>query len=107
MQLVPGATMLEGLPKHKAETLLSATGDYPRLNQLGQLLAFDILINNTDRMPASDIWANEGNARNVLFGFSSQVCSTGQLAGGVGPARAVFGIDQVVISIDPSSPVSR
>jgi hypothetical protein len=99
--------MLEGLPKHDAETLVSATGDHPRLHQLGQLLAFDILINNTDRMPASGIWANEGNARNVLFGFSSRVSSTGQAAGGVGQAWGVFAIDQAVISIDPSNPISR
>ena len=73
-----------------------------RLLQLGQLLAFDILVNNTDRMPAGNVWDNEGNSRNLLFG------NTG--GGNFDASDRFFGqvvaIDQAVVAMDPSNPIA-
>ena len=51
MELVPGATMLEGCPPPKAAELLDAATPVGRrrLRELGALVAMDALLNNSDR----------------------------------------------------------
>ena len=51
MELVPGATMLEGCPPSKATELLNSTtpAGRRRLRELGALVAMDALLNNSDR----------------------------------------------------------
>jgi hypothetical protein len=51
------------------------------LRRLGEIVAFDMLINNTDRVPA--VWDNEGNLGNLLFD----------------EAGAIVAIDQQLIAI--------
>jgi len=53
------------------------------LIEVGRILAFDVLINNWDRLPL--IWDNVGNTENILFTDSN----------------LVYGIDQSVQSINP------
>jgi len=34
---------------------------------LGRLIAADVCINNSDRMPVESIWSTQGNTHNLLF----------------------------------------
>lgn len=76
MEYVDGVPMM-GMPAH--EQLSAARGESPLWTQLGRLMAFDMLINNFDRLPL--VWSNEGNFGNVMLGSR------------LGP---VIGIDQSV-----------
>ena len=51
MELISGATMLEGCPPSKAAELLNAAtpAGRRRLRELGALVAMDALLNNSDR----------------------------------------------------------
>ena len=66
MELVQHSAMLETLPHHVCQAVLDASTAVGRgcLESFGRIMAFDCLINNTDRAPL--IWDNDGNARNIL-----------------------------------------
>jgi hypothetical protein len=84
IEMVTGAAMLEGMMPERAQSLLDpdqADGQR-RLQQVGQMLAFDVFVNNSDRVPTA-VWDNEGNGRNVLM------------------TDDVVAIDQAVVAIDP------
>jgi len=83
MEFADGCVMM-GLPAHQLLCGKDAFSDLPRLwHALGRLAAFDILINNFDRLPL--VWSNDGNLGNVMLGSR----------GG-----AVVGIDQAVHPIN-------
>jgi hypothetical protein len=67
MEFIPGAKMLTGeTPASAAEVFGSSTPlGQQNLRDLGKIVAFDMLINNTDRIPA--VWDNNGNLGNLLF----------------------------------------
>jgi hypothetical protein len=84
LEMVTEAVMLEGMLPDKAKSLFDpdqADGQR-KLEQAGRMIAFDILVNNSDRIP-TDVWDNEGNGRNVLV------------------TNDVVAIDQAVVAIDP------
>lgn len=79
MEFVDGFGMMGAV----AGTYLRQAGDSQTVwYDLGRLMAFDMLINNFDRLPLA--WTNDGNLGNVLLGSS------------LGP---VVGIDQCVAPI--------
>ena len=75
MEYVDGVPMI-GIPAHQH---ISAVRERTLWVQLGRLMAFDMLINNFDRLPLA--WSNDGNLGNVM------------LSSRLGP---VVGIDQCV-----------
>eukprot|EP00743_Colponemidia_sp_Colp-15_P001356 GILK01001486.1.p1 GENE.GILK01001486.1~~GILK01001486.1.p1 ORF type:complete len:380 (+),score=61.32 GILK01001486.1:39-1142(+) len=70
MEYVNGETF-DALVHAKPSFLLSAETELGQRNlrDLGRIAAFDLLVNNWDRMPS--VWPNEGNARNIMFGIKS------------------------------------
>lgn len=79
MQFVDGVGMM-GMPAHGY--LRQNDSGLPPWHDLGRLMAFDLLINNFDRLPLA--WTNEGNLSNIMLGSS---------------LAAVVGIDQCVAPI--------
>jgi ankyrin repeat protein len=79
MEFIPGVRMLTG---ENAAPATEVLGDTQNLRHLGKIIAFDMLINNTDRFPV--VWDNEGNLGNLLFDESG----------------AIVAIDQMLIAID-------
>jgi len=75
MEYVDGVPMM-GMPAHQH---IGAVRERTLWVQLGRLMAFDMLINNFDRLPLA--WSNDGNLGNVM------------LSSRLGP---VVGIDQCV-----------
>mmetsp|Transcript_125919 Transcript_125919/g.403135 ORF Transcript_125919/g.403135 Transcript_125919/m.403135 type:complete len:535 (-) Transcript_125919:34-1638(-) len=73
MEFVSGVGMM-GIPAHnylrKRQDAISSTP----WRDLGRLMAFDMLVNNYDRLPLA--WSNEGNLGNVMLG-----CSVGDVVG--------------------------
>jgi len=65
MEFIPSQSCLV-LPHEKSNQLLD---NQSFLNQLANVMAFDVLINNYDRMPL--IWANEGNPENILLQWNA------------------------------------
>merc|ERR1712062_927972 len=63
LEYIDGVPMM-GVPAH--EHLTHARGDPVLWLQLGRLMAFDMLINNFDRLPLA--WSNEGNLGNIMLG---------------------------------------
>eukprot|EP00742_Colponemidia_sp_Colp-10_P004211 GILJ01004493.1.p1 GENE.GILJ01004493.1~~GILJ01004493.1.p1 ORF type:complete len:377 (-),score=56.90 GILJ01004493.1:274-1404(-) len=70
MEYVHGETF-DSLIHAKPSFLLSPETELGQnnLRDLGRIAAFDLLINNWDRIPS--VWPNEGNARNIMFGIKS------------------------------------
>mmetsp|Transcript_53549 Transcript_53549/g.128976 ORF Transcript_53549/g.128976 Transcript_53549/m.128976 type:complete len:232 (-) Transcript_53549:430-1125(-) len=66
VEFVPGI-VLQGLPGQQA----LGQGPQQLLQELGELIALDCLLNNVDRVPA--IWQNEGNLSNVMIVSGSVV----------------------------------
>ena len=58
-----------------------------RLEELGSLLALDILINNHDRVPT--VWTNAGNCGNLIMSHE-----------GKGESSQVLAIDQVITALN-------
>ena len=54
-----------------------------RCHDLGRLLAFDVLINNMDRLPCA--WGNPGNPGNVMFGKDGGVISIDNMTSCIDP----------------------
>mmetsp|Transcript_97029 Transcript_97029/g.274168 ORF Transcript_97029/g.274168 Transcript_97029/m.274168 type:complete len:539 (+) Transcript_97029:86-1702(+) len=81
MEFVDGFSMM-GMDAHKHLQELQRSGAASVWQDLGRLMALDMLINNFDRLPLA--WGNDGNLGNVLLGSS------------LGP---VVGIDQCVAPI--------
>jgi hypothetical protein len=79
MEFVDGFVMM-GIPAHNL--LRKNENCKPPWYDLGRLMAFDMLINNFDRLPVA--WSNDGNLCNVMLGSR------------LGP---VIGIDQAVNAI--------
>ena len=54
MEMVPGASMLEGMLPNQAQFLFNAdqAAGQRRLQQVGRIMAVDLLVNNADRFPA-------------------------------------------------------
>jgi len=94
MELVPGATMLEGCPPTKAAELLdpATPAGRRRLRELGALVAMDALLNNSDRATCG-MFDNDGNARNILFT--------------PGDDGHTVAIDQACCSLDPANTISK
>jgi len=94
MELVPGATMLEGCPPTKAAELLdpATPAGRRRLRELGALVAMDALLNNSDRAICG-MFDNDGNARNILFT--------------PGDDGHTVAIDQACCSLDPANTISK
>lgn len=65
IEFVDGFVMM-GLPAHAY--LRQSEGSAPPWYELGRLMAFDMLINNFDRLPLA--WTNDGNLGNVMLGSS-------------------------------------
>jgi hypothetical protein len=89
MEYIPNSIKLDKVNGHE----LSAHSNWGKcvLKELGQLLAFDVLINNWDRFPF--LWRKDaGNSGNFLF---TKVAVRG---------FHVFGIDQRVTSIVATGP---
>eukprot|EP01119_Soliformovum_irregulare_P015304 TRINITY_DN4298_c0_g1_i1.p1 TRINITY_DN4298_c0_g1~~TRINITY_DN4298_c0_g1_i1.p1 ORF type:complete len:382 (-),score=85.13 TRINITY_DN4298_c0_g1_i1:71-1216(-) len=64
MELSSGKDM-ENLEIEEAEKIFK---NPKMLKELGRLIAFDMFINNWDRLPC--VWDNEGNPKNILFNVS-------------------------------------
>lgn len=79
MQFVDGFGMM-GMEAHAH--LRQNDVDSPPWHDLGRLMAFDLFVNNFDRLPLA--WTNEGNLSNIMLGSS---------------LAAVVGIDQAVAPI--------
>merc|ERR1712232_852973 len=79
MEFIPGCGMI-GIPAHMYLQKHRKTGAL--FHGLGRLMAYDLLINNFDRLPLA--WSNDGNLANIMLSSSS-----------VG----VVGIDQSVVPI--------
>merc|ERR1740121_1799084 len=67
-EFVDGKVMM-GMPAH--ERLKRTQDDDPLWVHLGRLMAYDMLINNFDRIPL--VWSNEGNFGNVMIDASQSI----------------------------------
>lgn len=76
LEYIDGVVMM-GMTAH--EYLKAIPNDSPLWHHVGRLMAFDMLINNFDRLPLA--WSNQGNLGNVMLNSSLGV---------------VVGIDQCV-----------
>ena len=65
MEMVTGASMLEGMLPNQAQSLFDAdqAAGQRRLQQVGRMMAVDLLLNNSDRIPAP-VWEQQ-NASTV------------------------------------------
>jgi len=79
MEYIDGHPMM-GVLAHEQLKNIDASSQF--WHELGRLMAFDMLINNFDRMPLA--WSNEGNLGNVMIASSSSF---------------VVGIDQCIRAI--------
>lgn len=93
MELMSGAQMLEGMSPQEVATMFDdgTAAGLKRLRELGAIVAVDVLLNNSDRIPCG-LWDNDGNARNVLLSS--------------GEDGHVIAIDQTVTTMDVQNPVS-
>eukprot|EP00928_Gymnodinium_smaydae_P088356 TRINITY_DN72457_c0_g1_i1.p1 TRINITY_DN72457_c0_g1~~TRINITY_DN72457_c0_g1_i1.p1 ORF type:complete len:619 (-),score=98.84 TRINITY_DN72457_c0_g1_i1:206-2062(-) len=107
-RLVPSSKQLEGHPD--AAKLLDVDGTEGamrdeakmRLQAMGRCLATDILLNNSDRMPAS-CWDNEGNAGNLMLPRNIETAqSMGGSAGG-----GLVAIDNILTCIRSDVPAAK
>ena len=100
IELVEEAELLCGMPVASCAATLDATTESGarRLAQLGEMIAFDALINNSDRVPV--VHGNQGNARNVIFSHGPSAPG-----GGSDAASDVVAIDQCITSLSASSAV--
>ena len=100
IELVAGAELLRGMSIASCASTLDAGTESGarRLAQLGEMIAFDALVNNSDRVPV--VHDNEGNARNVLFSHGPSTPG-----GGNDAASEAVAIDQCITSLSDSSPV--
>eukprot|EP00403_Amphidinium_massartii_P020051 CAMPEP_0178411620 /NCGR_PEP_ID=MMETSP0689_2-20121128/21586_1 /TAXON_ID=160604 /ORGANISM="Amphidinium massartii, Strain CS-259" /LENGTH=522 /DNA_ID=CAMNT_0020032827 /DNA_START=80 /DNA_END=1644 /DNA_ORIENTATION=+ len=96
IEFVVGCPMM-GLPAHNRLSAVSSSQGRAGISaaaetmwkDLGRLMAFDVLINNFDRMPL--VWSNEGNLANIMLS---------QLAGNdAEEAPVIVGIDQKISPI--------
>ena len=73
MERVGGAVEMSSLASDISTALLSTASaeGRDRLQQLGAVLALDLVLDNHDRF-VCDVWRGNGNARNVLFGTLSE-----------------------------------
>jgi len=72
LEFVQG-TVLEGQAGREA---LTRQRSFQLFEELGQLIAFDVLLNNFDRVPA--IWQNNGNLANVMISSDNTVVGIDQ-----------------------------
>mmetsp|Transcript_1914 Transcript_1914/g.4898 ORF Transcript_1914/g.4898 Transcript_1914/m.4898 type:complete len:505 (-) Transcript_1914:6-1520(-) len=94
LEYIRGVPM-QGLPAHQCLVRLAAVGkdaSSPHYvgaqnawRELGRLMAFDVVINNFDRLPL--VWSNEGNLANIM------------LSGSADETLTIVGIDQKVSPI--------
>jgi len=88
-EFVPGQDLPSlGPAKLRIIFTLSENSPTSPLRQLGWIMAFDILINNFDRLPL--VWENDGNLANVFFRNDGD------------QHYQIVGIDQAVTTIDPA-----
>eukprot|EP00051_Salpingoeca_urceolata_P001079 m.38441 g.38441 ORF g.38441 m.38441 type:complete len:450 (-) comp11183_c0_seq1:68-1417(-) len=65
--------LLNGVPLNDVElTELPDTLITELMRQIGQILAFDLWINNTDRLPCNGVWEHNGNFANLMYNRSKQ-----------------------------------
>ena len=78
IELVEDARLLWGMEPTLAAAAFNATTDSGQrcLTQLGELIAFDALINNGDRVPI--VHSNIGNPRNVVFSGATNLVAIDQ-----------------------------
>jgi len=67
MEFLDGVGMM-GMPAHDYLKKLEGTAEPRPWRELGRLMAFDMLVNNLDRLPLA--WSNEGNLSNIMLGSS-------------------------------------
>lgn len=77
--------LLNGLPLSDVElTTLPDALITELMRQIGQVLAFDLWINNTDRLPCKGVWEHDGNFANLMYNRSK---------------RAMMVIDQLTMTL--------
>eukprot|EP01137_Pigoraptor_chileana_P008440 Opistho-2@55280 len=64
------------------------------LKEIGGMMAFDVLINNSDRLPL--LWNNEGNLGNILISRT-----------GIDGVWRAYAIDQAIATIDATKPAAE
>lgn len=64
--------LLDGVPLDDVELTELTDGRISELMmQMGQVLAFDLWINNTDRLPCTGVWEHDGNFANLMYNRSN------------------------------------
>lgn len=91
LEFVPGFS-LQGLEVHSMLQGMTAESMQDFWCKVGRLIAFDVLINNVDRVPL--LWDNEGNTANLMLLLQSKEDS----------GLSVIGIDQAVTAIVQQGP---
>lgn len=66
--------LLNGVPLNDVElTGLPDSLITELMREIGQILAFDLWINNTDRLPCKGVWEHDGNFANLMYSRSKRV----------------------------------
>eukprot|EP00479_Gromia_sphaerica_P007627 TRINITY_DN260_c0_g1_i1.p1 TRINITY_DN260_c0_g1~~TRINITY_DN260_c0_g1_i1.p1 ORF type:complete len:362 (-),score=67.14 TRINITY_DN260_c0_g1_i1:80-1165(-) len=87
MEFLPGIA-LDKIPGDQLSEIFKKFPDIPR--QIGGILAFDVIVNNWDRLPL--IWSNEGNLGNLIINLETGI---------------VHGIDQQLTGINNEEQTNR
>ena len=74
MEYIPGFSLIDMGPSRLLPSLQHAS---PLFQQIGHILAGDLLVNNSDRIPL--VWHNQGNANNLLFQLNPAELTLSQL----------------------------
>lgn len=67
LRILPDAGIVGAFPSLQSQTQHAGLCHDQTLLHIGMIIAFDLLINNSDRIPVANVWDNEGNFGNLLF----------------------------------------
>jgi len=76
MEYIPGFSLADIGPS-RLSTALQQPNSQTLLHQIGRIVAGDLLVNNSDRIPL--VWHNNGNPNNLLFSLNPAVVTPTQL----------------------------
>jgi len=76
MEYIPGFSIMDIGPA-RLSAALNLPNSVSLLHQIGRIVAGDLLVNNSDRIPL--VWHNNGNPNNLLFSLNPAVVTKTQL----------------------------
>jgi hypothetical protein len=110
MEFIPAITNLSGASITNASKSLHSLGQPwcspldqgQNLRHIGRIIAFDLLINNSDRVPVASVWDNGGNIGNLLFREMTETNEVDSDNASPNGSISVVAIDQVLMPIHTS-----